>query len=269
MNTIVLHIISLAFYIIASCCFIAELYLRKERLQRIGTGVAVAGAGIHTLAIGWWCATVHQTPFAANSGTLSVAAWILAISFLPVRRLTKIELLGAFAMPMCSLLTLFSLLRMSTSVSTLPYLRTSLTSLHVILILGSFALLLFAGCCALFYIWQYGQLKSPSQEGRRWQLPPLETVDHAAFGLVAVAHPILTVGLILGFVSSSSGIVVARPISDPHVILSLAAWALCSAYLVLRLAVGWRGSRINWILIGATVLSILLYFLPSTTHRFS
>ena len=84
MTTVILHIVALALYLIASCCFVAELYLRKGQWHRIGTGVALLGAAVHTLAIGWWCATVHQTPFAANSGTLSVAAWILALSFLPL-----------------------------------------------------------------------------------------------------------------------------------------------------------------------------------------
>ena len=269
MNTVILHIFAFSLYFLASCAFAANLYLRGGRWQNIGTAVAVLGAGFHTLGIGWWCATIHQTPFAASSGTLSVAAWILALSFLPVRRITKIESLGALAMPICGLLTLLSLLRGNRSVSTIPYLRSGITSLHVMLILSSFALLLFAGCCAAFYIWQYGQLKHPKLDNRRYQLPPLETVDRAAFGLVACAHPPLTIGLILGFVSAAHGVTDSKPLTDPHVLVSVGAWAVCSAYLIARLWAGWRGTRINWLLIAATALSALLYFLPSSVHRFT
>jgi ABC-type transport system involved in cytochrome c biogenesis permease subunit len=90
-----------------------------------------------------------------------------------------------------------------------------------------------------------------------------------AYHLVAFGLPMLTVGIALGFVNAASVPMRGSGLLDPHTIVSLAAWAVYGTYLAARLLAGWRGQRLNYLLIAGLVVTLALYFVPSSTHRFS
>ena len=101
------------------------------------------------------------------------------------------------------------------------------------------------------------------------RLPPLETVDAIAFHMVSFALPLLTVGLALGFVRAASGALHGSWITDPHTLISVAAWLVYSGYMAARLFAGWRGTRLNYLLVAGLAVTLTLFFVPSTTHRFT
>jgi ABC-type transport system involved in cytochrome c biogenesis permease subunit len=79
----------------------------------------------------------------------------------------------------------------------------------------------------------------------------------------------LTLGLALGFVNVSALPRPSDPLLDPHTLMSFAAWLVYSVYLGARLLAGWRGTRLNYLLIAGLAVTIAIYFVPSTTHRFT
>ena len=269
MTSTAIHAAALLAYIIAAVMYGANLALRTSRYAGFGRAAVIAGLALHTIAIGTFCVQVKQSPFASHFGTLSVTAWIVAILYVPVELYSKVPALGALAAPVASIMLFTAILRSGSGTATTPLLKSQLVSVHVLLILVSFALFALAACCAVFYIWQYGILKHPDRRALFRKLPPLETVDAAAFHLVAFSLPLLTMGLALGFVRAAGDPTKGNWLADPHTITSIVCWLVYSAYLLARLVAGWRGTKLNYLLIAGLAVTVALFFVPTTTHKFT
>lgn len=269
MITSLLHGATLLIYLLAAVFYGANLTLRAPTHARRARFALLAGFVLHTFAIGSICVQVHRSPFSSALGTLSIAAWAVALIYAIGElgsRLPKV--LGALIMPVCTVLLFAGILRSRAALRETPIIQSSLISLHVMLVLFSFALFALAACCAVCYIWQYRLLKRRDKHGWFRRLPPLETVDATAFHLVAYALPLLTLGLALGISRAISGDLAGNWLLDPHTITSFVAWLVYGTYLFLRTVGGWRGARPNYLLIAGSALTLLLFFMPSNAHRF-
>jgi len=269
MSSVVIHATALFAYLAAAVFYGANLALRAPTHLNKARLLFVCGIVLHTTAIGTFCVQTHQSPFASSYGTLSVAAWAVALLYLPVEFLGRVPALGALATPIGSLLLFGAIMHSRAAPAAEPELRTRIISVHVLLVLFSFALFALAACCAVFYVWQYSLLKHPNRRALFRRLPPLETVDEMAYHLVAFALPMLTLGLALGIVRAANGGLPGNWLADPHFILSLVVWLVYGVYLFARLVAGWRGTRLNYLLIAGLAVTLTLYVIPSTTHRFS
>jgi len=267
---LIAHAVALLVYVAASVFYGATLALRTTRNTTLARALFLTAIAVHVGAIGFLCVQTRQSPFATTFGTLSIAAWAVAILYLPVEFLVKVPALGALAAPVDCLLLFAAILRGSAggSPAQVQIVRSQIVNIHVMLVLVSFALFALAACCAAFYVWQYGALKRPNRKALFRKLPPLETADSAAYHLVAFALPLLTLGIVLGIVRA---IHEARALwlTDPHTLISLFVWLVYGGYLAARIAAGWRGTRLNYMLIAGLAVTVLLFFVPSHTHRFS
>lgn len=269
MSSVVVHAAALLAYLAAAVFYGANLSLRASTHLGKARALFLLGVFLHTTAIGLFCLQVRQSPFASSYGTLSVAAWAVALLYLPVELLGRVPALGALSAPISGLLLFGAILRSRAVPAAEPEIRSRIISLHVLLVLFSFALFALAACCAVFYVWQYGLLKRPDRRALFRRLPPLETVDSMAYHLVAFALPLLTLGLALGILRAVGGALSGNWLADPHFILSVVVWLVYGVYLFARLVAGWRGTRLNYLLIAGLAVTLLLYIVPSTTHRFS
>lgn len=268
MSAIPMHVGVLLVYVLAAMFFGAGLALRAPKPALAGRLLFILALALHTASIGAYCVQVRQSPFASSFGTLSIAAWTIALAYVPVEFIARIPALGALAAPVSSLLLFAGLLRVHAVGAREPEIQNRVISIHVMVILVSFALFALAACCAVFYLWQYNVLKHPNRRALFKRLPPLETVDSTAYHLVAFALPLLTIGLALGMVSASHGGLKGNWLMDPHTLMSFAAWVVYCAYLSARLVAGWRGARLNYLLLTGLAVTVSLYFVPTSTHRF-
>src|SRR5205807_2018325 len=101
----------------------------------------------------------------------------VALLFVPIELLEGLPALGALAAPLATVLLFSGLMRSRSGLSPSSIVGTRVVSIHVLLILISFALFALAACCATFYVWQYAALKHPDRRALFRKLPPLETVD--------------------------------------------------------------------------------------------
>lgn len=267
MSATLLHACALALYIFAGIFYGANLTLKTPAYTKRARILFLIAVAVHTVAIGVHCLLARQSPFASASGTLSVAAWALALIFLPIEFRSRMPSLGALAAPVCCLLLFAALAMSGASMAATNEMRRGIVSMHVLLIVFSFAFFALAACCAVLYVWQYGLLKRRHQGSRFKLLPPLERVDSLAYHLVAFALPMLTIGLALGMVRAAS--LHNNWLADPKTIMSFVAWMVYGAYLTARTLCGWRGTRLNYLLIAGLAVTLALYFVPSATHRFS
>ena len=270
-----LLIAAAALYLLGSVAYGAFLFLRLPALAaggRLATALAVAS---HTVAIGVHCARTHQTPFTTPAETLSASAWAIALAYLALELLLrpKPTALGAVALP-AAFLCLFAgaflhPARPAALTSATPLLNSRLVSLHILAILFAFGLLVLAFGCAALYLAQHRMLKRKRlTSGLFGLLPPLASLDHLAFALVAFAFPLLTVGLAAGVVEALAGGFGGRWGADPMVLTSVVTWLVYGVYLALHTLAQWRGPRANYLLLGGLLAALVTYFVPTTAHRF-
>jgi ABC-type uncharacterized transport system permease subunit len=141
-------------------------------------------------------------------------------------------------------------------------------SLHITATLAAFGAFSVAFCCAALYLIEHHLLKS--KHGLVWlrRLPPLITVESAAFSLVAVGFPLLTLGILSGLVRAWAGDLGRGWYTDTHSLLAFAVWAVYGLYLLAHLVANWPPVRTAYVLLVGLALCLLLFFVPSATHRF-
>lgn len=241
------------------------------RLGRFGRPLLVCGILVQFAAIGLWCVTTHRSPFASSFGTLAVAAWAIALAFAILDFRVRMPGVGAVALLVACLTLFWGFIQFRSPIAANPILKSQIVSLHVLAILVSFALFALAFGCAALYLLQNHLLKEKNVSPLFRRLPPLATLDSVAYHSVAYALPLLTIGLALGIARIYGGGLAAPPgawFADPRVIASFVAWCLYVLYVGARLLVGWRGVRLQYIVVAGLLLVLAVYVLPSTTHQF-
>ena len=282
MSSALLAAITLALYMVAAACYGAVLFLdasaapvsvgRKSTVPKIaayGRPALLLGLCTHIFAVGALCLATHRSPFASEYGTLAVSSWAIAIAYAVLDFRIKLPALGSLSLLAACLMLFWGLVHAHGPVADSPLLSQRIVSLHVLATVGSFALFALAGGCAGLYILQNRQLKAHHSKSLFRKLPPLATLDSLAYHAVAYGLPLLTLGLTTGILYIyRSGIPANAWWADPKTIVSFVVWLLYIVYLSARLAAGWRGVRLQYILLAGLAIAAALYVVPGPTHQF-
>jgi len=241
-------------------------------VTRFGRPLLLLGIVIQFFAIGMWCISTHASPFASETGTLTVLAWMIAIAMAALDYRSRLPAVSAVALLVACLAICGGILLAREPIAANPALRSQIINLHVFAIVAGFGLFAVAFGCAALYLLQNRALREKPAQGLFRKLPPLATLDTVAYRSVMIALPLLTLGLIIGleqaFTATTAPTLVGW-FSDPRVVLSLVVWCNYVAYLGARLALGWRGVKLQYILLIGMVIALALYAVPPSTHRFS
>ena len=261
--------LTLALYLLGAVVLGANLFLRRPALLVTGRCIAVGAALLHTAAIGLRCVEMRHAPFATPAEALSVLAWMVTLAYLASEVFWRLSAAGPFALGLSFLLVMGAGLAPGYRGTPDPVLLGSgAISLHITATLAAFGAFSLAFCCAVLYLVEHHILKS--KQGLLWlrRLPPLITVERAAFSLVAVGFPLLTLGILSGVLRAVAGGLPGGWPGDPHSLLAFAVWAVYGIYLLARLAANWPPVRTAYILLIGLALCLLLFFVPAATHRF-
>ena len=284
MTPALLTALALFCYLGAAVCYGAVFFLlapaapqgsdsrRPPDASRFGRPLLLAGIIAQFVAIGFWCVTTRRSPFAGEFGTLAVMAWAIALAVGLLDLRVKMPAVGATALMVACMVLFSAIMQAHSPVAASREITGQAVNLHVLAILASYGLLAVAFGCAAIYLLQSRLLKRKQIHPALRRLPPLETLDRTAYHAVAYALPLLTLGLILGLVRVFGGGLSSPPsvwLRDPHNLSAFAPWLLYVGYLTARLAAGWRGVRLQYILIAGLLITLLLYLIPSSTHRFN
>ena len=267
--------LTVVLYLAGAVLLAANLFLRRPALLTAGRIAAIGGAICHFAAIGLRCAELHRAPFTTPAESLSLLAWSLALAYLISEALWKLSAAGPFALGLSFLLVLLgAALGGQHPPGTLiadPHeelLASNVISLHIVAIIAAIAAFALAFCCAAFYLIEHRILKS--KHGLTWlnRLPPLRRIESAAFTLVAVGFPLLTLGILSGLTRAVGGGLPPGWLTDSKTLLAFAVWLIYGLYLLARLALNWTPVRTAGILLAGLPLCLLLFLVPSAAHRF-
>jgi ABC-type uncharacterized transport system permease subunit len=123
---------------------------------------------------------------------------------------------------------------------------------HVGLVLAAFAGFTLAAGLSALYLWQERRLKGHVPGVLRQRAPSQAALDALTGRTIAVALPVLTLGLAVGLArlgSEGGGL-------DAVMAVALLTWIAYAAFLVLRFEAGWRGRRTAYLALGAFVLVV-------------
>lgn len=263
--------LALLFYIAGATVLGANLFLRHSRLLLAGRSIAVLGALAHTAAIGLRCAEVHHAPFTTPAESLSLLAWMVALLYVAMEGFWRLSATGPFALGLAFLLVLLGAAlggRSPNPTGDPALLGSGAISLHIVATVAAMAAFALSFCCAALYLIEHHILKS--KHGLSWlrRLPPLLRVENAAFALVAVGFPLLTLGILAGLVRAWAGDLPSGWQTDPKALLAYVVWGVYGSYLLARLGASWPPVRTAYVLLVGLALCLLLLFVPSAAHRF-
>lgn len=260
---------TLLLYLLGAVLLAASLLVGRSALLSGGRTVAALAALVHAAAIGLRCAELHRAPFATPGEALSLLAWMLGLIYLASERLWRLAAAGPFALGLAFLLVLLAGRLGGASAPAGGLLSENAVSVHITATLAAFGAFALAFCCAALYLIERRILKS--KHGLAWmkRLPPLVTVERAAFALVAFGFPLLTLGILAGLVRAVGGGMPSGWQTDPKTLLAYGVWAVYGLYLLGRLVAGWAPARTSVVLLLGLALCLLAFLAPTAAHRFA
>ncbi len=238
----VLFDVALVLYLGATLLALAHLIQRREAVYRATSLLTQAGWVVQTLALVVRGVELGRPPLGTLTEAMSVVGWAAVLFTLWAERQYQVKVLGAFVLPLVSVLGLSSAWLPPGFTDLTPALRNAWIWVHVILaMLGISAFVLnFAG--GVMYLLQERQLKAKRPGALYYRLPSLETLDRLTYRTLTLGFPFLTLGLFLGalWARAAWGSLFAF---DPLALFSFLAWLVYAATLSGRAVAGWRGRR--------------------------
>jgi ABC-type uncharacterized transport system permease subunit len=222
---------------------------------RIGWLAQTALLGAQAVAAGGF-------PWTTWAGSLNLFVWLVVSAYLFWGCRSRFRLLGLAVMPLAVLLFALAYAGGGTADLGGASYSSLFLALHVGLVLAGMAGLTLAAALAALYLWQERRLKRHVAGILRLPLPALVTLDAVTARTIVLSLSALTLGIGVGLarLAREGGSL------DALMAVTLAAWCVYGAFLVLRFGAGWRGRRAAYIAVAGLVLVLAVQFGLPLTH---
>lgn len=246
LETLAIYGVSLGFYV-------WFLYANKRAIGRAATLSLVAGVTLHYLALLERSKWVHSVPYQDLYGSMSLFAWLLAVTYLGLQTFHRQRSVGPFVLPFVLILTFLASFVPATPPPPPPA-HGAIFALHVTLNILAYSAFALSFVLSLIYLLQNRLLRDRRLGTIFWRFPALDVLERMSWSSVIVGMVSLGVGVVLGFVwvNRLSGRYWS---ADPKEIATLLVFASYGAYLWLARTTGWRGAR-------ASLLCVLSFLFP-------
>jgi ABC-type uncharacterized transport system permease subunit len=200
--------------------------VRYPWLSRLAIWGVRAGWSVQTALLVVQAYRAGGFPWDTWAGSLNLFVWLVVGGYLVWGCKPRYRLLGLAVMPFAAVLLGASYLGGGADANGSDHFSTAFLVLHVGLVLAAFAGLTLAAALGGLYLWEERALKLRRPGLLRLRAPSLLTLEQLGWRTVVVALPLLTLGMLAGFVHGAS--------LDPQIVVTLVAWALYAAFLVTR-----------------------------------
>jgi cytochrome c-type biogenesis protein CcsB len=264
------------FLVIATLCYLCGtvgylIYLLKDRavLHRIAWTILLVGAIFHGAALVMRGVGTGHFPLTSIREAISLFAWVFVVTYLVVQLKLQLRILGSFVSPLAVIFMLSSRLLPTQAILAKESFRSGWLIAHVTSIFLANALFAMLFSLGIMYLLQERRIKKKNFGLLYERLPSLDRIDSIANVCLMSGFPLMTAGLITGFVYAS--MIWRSPWNwDPKEVLSMVTWMIYAILVHERLAVGWRGRRAAWLAIlgfSATIITFVLASLLLTGHH--
>jgi ABC-type transport system involved in cytochrome c biogenesis permease subunit len=263
--------LAVALYAASCACYVWLLYAPRNWLGRAATLLLSGGIVSEYFALLERSHGIHAVPYGDLYGSMSLFAWLLAVTYLGLEMLHRQRSVGAFVTLLLTVWTVGTLLAVPQGEPAVSSARGALFALHVTLDTWAYAAFALSFVLSLIYLVQNWVLRTRKPTATFWRFPALDVLDGMARSSVSIGLLTLVCGVIMGLIwrHRLSG---TYSWGDPKVIVTLAIFAVYIAYLGLARSAGWRGARAaiicasNFLVVLFSYTFVNLYF--TDFHRF-
>ena len=263
--------VSLVVYGASFACYARILYAPNLWLGRLASFLLASGIVCHYFALLERSHWIHAVPYDDLYGSMSLFAWLLAVTYLGLEFLHRQRSVGALVTFLLVIWIALVAGFAPQSIQASPPARGPLFALHVTLNTWAYAAFALSFILSLVYLLQDRVLRSRHPSAAFWRFPALDVLDRISRSSVYVGLATLIVGVSLGFMYERR-LTGAITWTDPKVLITLAIFIIYLAYLALSRASGWRGARaaricaLNFVVVLFSYTAVNLYF--TSFHRF-
>ncbi len=258
------------FYALSLGLYVWFLYVNKPPIGRVATLSLAGGILLHYLTLLERSRWNHAVPYDDLYGSLSLFAWLLAVTYLVLELFHGQRSVGPFVLPCVLLLFLCAHVPKAT-VLLPPPARGPLFALHVTLDILAYAAFALAFVLSLIFLLQNRLLRGRKLSTVMWRFPALEVLERMSRSSAVVGILALSAGVVFGFIWAHriSGRYWKGDAKEVVTLLILAAYA---GYVWLSRTTAWRGARasrlcvVNFLFVVFSYTIVNLYL--SHYHRY-
>jgi cytochrome c-type biogenesis protein CcsB len=241
-SVLLFSVITTLLYAVGTVGYLIYVIRTEKAIHRIAYGFLLAGFLSHTLGLLLLAGHIRQMPVTTLPQTFSLFAWAVVGSYLAFQLKFNIRILGTFVSPLAVIFMLLSSAIPGRVIPNSKLFKSFWLTFHVATIFIAMAIFALAFCAGVMYLLQERQIKSKNFGLLYRRLPSLEVLDSLNYVCLTFGFPLITIGLISGFVYAGA-VWQSFWHWDPKEILSVVTWLIYAVLLHERLAVGWRGRR--------------------------
>ena len=219
---------------------------KRQVFVQIALWMVACGFVFHTLSLILLSVQRHHFPITNLPESLCFFAWCISLTFMIANIRYRINVLGAFILPLVSLLTISSQLIWERNHAIPPTLNSAWVHFHVTMAFLAYAAFFLTFVAGILYLIQEKELKEKKFRFLYFRLPSLQVCDE-----------LLRRSLFVGFVAMSLAIVTGAFYAqqvwgtfwnwDPKETASLITWGIYLVLVNYRISAKWQGRRAAYI----------------------
>jgi cytochrome c-type biogenesis protein CcsB len=259
--------VTIALYTLGLLHSFLGFYQKRQIFVKLALGMVACGFLCHTLSLVQHGFDLRHFPVANLQESLSFFAWCISLTFIVANWRYRINVLGAFILPLVSLLTICSQFFWEENHSIPSGLRSGWVYFHSVVAFLAYAAFFLTFISGILYLIQENELKEKKFRFLYFHLPSLQTCDELfrrslSFGFVAMSLTIV------------SGSIWAQQVWgrfwswDPKEIAALITWAIYLILLNYRLSAKWSGRRAAYISIIGFISTLFTFGVNWGLHRY-
>ncbi len=262
----------LAFYFVGFGIHIWYLYTDSRFIGRLGTLCLAGGVVSHYFALLSRARALDAVPYQDFYGSLSLFAWLLAVTYLGIERFHRQRAVAPFVLPfVIAFVAISTFLAPEQAAVRLPKAQGPLFALHVTMSILAYAAFALSFVVSLLYLAQNRWLRDRNLGTVIWRFPALDVLERMSRSSVLVGVTAMSFGMALGFVWARR-LLGHWVTGDAKEIISLIVLLMYAIYLRLSRQTAWRGARACRLCVLCFFFVIFSYtivnFYLTSYHRF-
>ena len=261
--------VGLALYGLGTLLLIPSVVNRRPAISTASLAALGLGLLAHAGAIVFEAVHIHRLPVTDVRSALSFYAFLMTLAFFFLYLRYRITSLGLFMLPFVFVLTLIAAFRPVRPFD-LSAFRGGWLAVHIGSIILGYTGFFLTFIAAVMYLIQEKELKSRIPRAFYYRLPSLELCDELYYRSLLFGLPLLTVGILTGFIWASRTWKGPWEL-DPKIVASLLTWLIYLVLFSTRVSGSWRGRRAAYVAIfgfAAIMVTFLGVSLLSGPHGY-
>jgi cytochrome c-type biogenesis protein CcsB len=259
--------ITIVLYTLGLLHSIFGFYQKRRVFQHLAMGMVGTGFLSHTIFLAWMGYHAGHFPIMNLSESLGFFAWCVSLAFMIANFRYKITALGAFSLPLVSVLTIISQFIWEENHALPQVLQSGWVSFHAGIAFVSYAAFFLTFVSGIFYLIQVNELKGKHFRFLYFRLPPLQ-----------VCTDLMKRFLFIGFIAMSLTIVTGAFWAqqawgrfwnwDPKETAALITWTIYFVLVNYRLSTKWHGKIAAYISILGFISVLVTFGINWGLHKY-